>query len=59
MRTLDEVIASRSPESQARIKKMTDEMILEVGLQMMCEELRLSQKQVADIMGISQPPPHS
>lgn len=55
MRTLDEVIASRSPESQARIKEMADEMILEVGLQMMREELRLSQKQVADIMGISQP----
>ncbi|HGU5209285.1 TPA: transcriptional regulator, partial [Escherichia coli] len=26
MRTLDEVIASRSPESQARIKEMADEM---------------------------------
>lgn len=38
MRTLDEVIASRSPESQARIKEMADEMILEVGLQMMREE---------------------
>ncbi|MBB7571487.1 transcriptional regulator, partial [Escherichia coli] len=35
MRTLDEVIASRSPESQTRIKEMADEMILEVGLQMM------------------------
>lgn len=38
MRTLDEVIADRSPESQARIKKMTDDMVLEVGVQMMCEE---------------------
>ncbi|BCA71903.1 transcriptional regulator (plasmid) [Escherichia coli] len=55
MRTLDEVIASRSPESQARIKEMADEMILEVGLQMMREELQLSQKQVAEVMGISQP----
>ncbi|EFC5352259.1 XRE family transcriptional regulator [Escherichia coli] len=55
MRTLDEVIASRSPESQARIKEMADEMILEVGLQMMREELLLSQKQVAEAMGISQP----
>ena len=55
MRTLDEVIASRSPESQARIKEMADEMILEVGLQMMREELQLSQKQVAEAMGISQP----
>ncbi|MCI5372565.1 helix-turn-helix domain-containing protein [Escherichia coli] len=55
MRTLDEAIASRSPESQARIKEMADEMILEVGLQMMREELQLSQKQVAKAMGISQP----
>ncbi|ENB3440013.1 helix-turn-helix domain-containing protein (plasmid) [Escherichia coli] len=55
MRTLDEVIACRSPESQARIKEMADEMILEVGLQMMREELQLSQKQVAEAMGISQP----
>ncbi|KNX92652.1 putative cro-like protein [Yersinia pestis] len=46
MRTLDEVIASRSPESQTRIKEMADEMILEVGLQMMREELQLSQKQL-------------
>ncbi|EFS6696551.1 XRE family transcriptional regulator [Salmonella enterica] len=55
MRTLDEVIASRSPESQARIKEMTDEAFLEVGLQMMREELQLSQKHVAEVMGISQP----
>ena len=55
MRTLDEVIASRLPESQARIKEMADEMILEGGLQMMREELQLSQKQVAEAMGISQP----
>lgn len=32
MRTLDDAIAARSPESRARIKEMSDEMILEVGL---------------------------
>ena len=37
MRTLDEVITGRSPESQTRIKEMTDEMVLEVGLQIMRE----------------------
>ncbi|HGV4614028.1 TPA: helix-turn-helix domain-containing protein [Escherichia coli] len=37
------------------MKEMADEMILEVGLQMMREELQLSQKQVAEAMGISQP----
>ncbi|MBL5966903.1 helix-turn-helix domain-containing protein [Lelliottia amnigena] len=55
MKTLNEVIASRSPESQKRIKEMADEMILETGLQMMREELKLSQKAVAELMGISQP----
>ena len=39
MRTLEEVIAAQSPESQAIIKAMADEMILETGLQMMREEL--------------------
>ncbi|MEG3130990.1 XRE family transcriptional regulator [Pantoea cypripedii] len=55
MRTLDDAIAARSPESQARIREMADEMILETGLQMMREELQLSQKNVAEAMGVSQP----
>lgn len=55
MRTLDNAIAARSPESQARIREIADEMILETGLQMMREELQLSQKNVAEAMGISQP----
>lgn len=55
MRTLDDAIAARSPESQVRIREMADEMILETGLQMMREELHLSQKHVAEVMGISQP----
>ena len=55
MKSLNDVIASRSPESQQRIKELADEMILETGLQIMREELTLSQKQVAEVMGISQP----
>ncbi|MEB6381072.1 helix-turn-helix transcriptional regulator [Leclercia adecarboxylata] len=55
MKTLNEAIASHSPESQKRIKEMADEMILDTGLQMMREELKLSQKHVAEVMGISQP----
>ena len=55
MKTLDDVIADFSPESQARIKKMSDEMILEVGLQMIREELQLSQKTLAEAMGVRQP----
>ncbi|MEB7544512.1 helix-turn-helix domain-containing protein [Enterobacter huaxiensis] len=55
MKTLNEVIASRSPESQQRIKQMSEEMILETGMQLVREELKLSQKNVADLMGVSQP----
>ncbi|WP_239953675.1 helix-turn-helix domain-containing protein [Pantoea sp. Z09] len=55
MRTLDDAIAARSAESQQRIRDMADEMVLETGLQMMREELQLSQKNVAEAMGISQP----
>ncbi|MGP2408180.1 helix-turn-helix domain-containing protein [Yersinia sp. 2545 StPb PI] len=55
MKTLREAIASRSPESQARIKEMVEEMILETGLQLMREELQLSQKTLAESMGVSQP----
>lgn len=54
MRMLEDVVAARSPESQASIKEMSDEMILEVGLQMMREELQLSQKYMAEMMGVSQ-----
>lgn len=55
MKTLNELIASRSPESQQRMKEMAEEMILETGLQLLREELRLSQKNVAELMGVSQP----
>ena len=55
MRTLDDIIAACSPESQDRIKKMADELILETGFQIMRGELQLSQKHVAEIMGVSQP----
>lgn len=55
MKTLNEVIASRSPESQQRIQEMAEEMFLETGLQLLREELQLSQKHVADLMGVSQP----
>ncbi len=55
MKTLNEIIASRSPESQARIKEMADEMIFETHSQVIREELKLSQKQVVD--SSDYPPP--
>ena len=55
MKTLRDAIAARSPESQARIKEMADDMILETGLQLMREDLQLTQKSLAEAMGVSQP----
>lgn len=55
MKTLQDVIADQSPESWARIKKLTDELVLETGLQLIREELNVSQKMLAANPEISQP----
>lgn len=44
MKTLRDAIAAHSPESQARIKEMANEMISEAGLQLMREKLQPFQK---------------
>ncbi len=38
-KTLQELLASRSPESQARIQQMADELLLETQLHLIREEL--------------------
>jgi hypothetical protein len=43
-KTLQELLASRSPESQARIQQMADELLLETQLHLIREELEISQK---------------
>lgn len=55
MKTLRDAIAERSPQSQSRIKALTEEMVLETGLQLLREELNISQKILAENLGISQP----
>lgn len=55
MKTLRDAITERSVESQARIKALTDEMVLETGLQLLREELKISQKVLARSLGVSQP----
>jgi hypothetical protein len=45
-KTLQELLASRSPESQARIQKMADELLLETQLHLIREELEISQKEL-------------
>lgn len=55
MKTLKQAIAERSLESQERIKSLTDELVLETGLQLLREELNISQKTLANNLGVSQP----
>ncbi|AWK82674.1 helix-turn-helix transcriptional regulator [Photobacterium damselae] len=54
-RNLNDMLASRSQESQDRIAEMADEMLLEVQFQAIREELEITQAELARNMGISQP----
>lgn len=54
-KNLKQLMAERSPESQERITRMAEEMVLEVRLQALREQLAMSQAEVAKAMGISQP----
>ncbi|WP_149942712.1 helix-turn-helix domain-containing protein, partial [Acinetobacter oleivorans] len=54
-KSLQELLASRSPESQARIQKMADELLVESQLHLIREELEMSQKELAATLGIKQP----
>ncbi|MFI7966344.1 transcriptional regulator, partial [Acinetobacter baumannii] len=49
-KTLQELLANRSPESQARIQKMADELLLENQLYLIREELEISQKELAETL---------
>ena len=49
------MLASRSADSQQRIKDMADELMLEVRLQAVREELEVSQVELASALGITQP----
>ena len=54
-KTLQELLTGRSPESQDRIQKMADELRLQTQLYLIREELEISQKELAEILGIKQP----
>lgn len=55
MATLKELMSKQSPESQARITKKVAEMRQAIALNMLREELNLSQAEVAAAMGVKQP----
>lgn len=54
-KTLNELLASRSPESQARIGQLAEELYLEHQLSILREKLEISQQQLAEALDIKQP----
>lgn len=52
---LKELKAKRSKESQERINQLRDEILLDNALTQLRNEVELSQQELADRMGISQP----
>ncbi|RDF52351.1 XRE family transcriptional regulator [Acinetobacter baumannii] len=54
MAKLNDIISKRSPESQQRIKKMANQMLLDINLSNLREELKISQDEIAKNLGVSQ-----
>ena len=52
---LQEMLAERSEDSQARIQQLADQLLLENQLYRLREELEISQKELAQTLGIKQP----
>ncbi|ENE7046457.1 helix-turn-helix domain-containing protein [Klebsiella variicola] len=55
MATLKELMAKQSPESQQRIAAKTAEIRQSVALNLLREELQMSQTEMAAAMGVKQP----
>ncbi|MFC0308593.1 helix-turn-helix domain-containing protein [Gallibacterium trehalosifermentans] len=55
MKTFEQFLDEFSPEDRQDIERMTDELLLESGLSLIRQEMEISQKQLADALGISQP----
>ena len=54
-KTLQELLAERSLDSQARIQQLAEQLFLENQLYPIREELEISQKELAQTLGIKQP----
>ncbi|MDL5167595.1 helix-turn-helix domain-containing protein [Proteus faecis] len=55
MSTLDKLLAKQSPEALAKIEARAEEIRREITLAKIREELNLSQKELAQSLGVSQP----
>lgn len=54
-RTLETMMTAYSAEEQQEIRDMADEMLLEVRLHSLREEMEISQAELAQALGITQP----
>ena len=54
-KTLQELLAESSLDSQARIQQLAEQLFLENQLYRIREELEISQKELAQTLGIKQP----
>ncbi|MDO7831611.1 helix-turn-helix domain-containing protein [Providencia sp. CRE-138-0111] len=55
MSTLNELLAKQSPETLAKIEDRAEEIRREITLAKIREELKLSQTELAQSLGVSQP----
>ena len=55
LRTYDEEFAKLPKERQEKIKRGAEEMMIDLQLHNIREELEMTQKQLADALGIAQP----
>ncbi len=55
MTSLDELLNRLEPKDRLEVEQEAEQLILDYKLQLIREELELSQQQLADAMGIKQP----
>ncbi|MBQ9258913.1 MAG: XRE family transcriptional regulator [Neisseriaceae bacterium] len=55
MKSFDDIMAALPKERQDKIRKISEEMMIDLQLQHIREELEMTQKQLADALGIAQP----
>lgn len=55
MGNFKQLLAKQSPASQKRIAEKMEQLRVEISLSKLRDELEMSQKQVAEAMGVSQP----
>lgn len=55
MKSFDDIMAALPKERQDKIRKISEEMMIDLQLQHIREELEITQKELAESLGIAQP----